>query len=89
MTNISAYPAARSQTRPTVPLREQHLKGVLDPSERDHGRSRAARTANPCDRRLPIFDGKERFDLVLSRKGKMKVTEQSRAASRPSPMSAA
>jgi hypothetical protein len=31
---------------------------------------------NPCDRRLPIFDGKERFDLVLSYKGQMKVNEQ-------------
>ena len=31
---------------------------------------------NPCDRRLPIFDGKERFDLVLSYKGQMKVSEQ-------------
>ena len=33
-------------------------------------------SANPCDRRIPIFDGKERFDLVFSHKGEMKVTEQ-------------
>jgi hypothetical protein len=31
---------------------------------------------NPCDRRLPIFDGKERFDLVFTYKGEMKVVEQ-------------
>jgi hypothetical protein len=31
---------------------------------------------DPCDRHLPIFDGKERFDLVLSYKGEVKVNEQ-------------
>ena len=44
-------------------------------AERHHG-AVARLDANPCDRRLPIFDGKERFDLVLSYKGEMKVTEQ-------------
>ena len=38
--------------------------------------ARGVAAANPCDRRLPIFDGKERFDLVLSYKGQMKVSEQ-------------
>jgi hypothetical protein len=59
----------------TVPLRDQHLRGVLDPL------SAIMLVANysnpdPCDRRLPVFDGKERFDLVLSYKGEMKVNEQ-------------
>jgi hypothetical protein len=59
----------------TVPLREQHLRGVLDPL------SAIMVVANysnpdPCDRRLPIFDGKERFDLVLTYKGQVKVNEQ-------------
>jgi hypothetical protein len=31
---------------------------------------------DPCDRRLPVFDGKERFDLELSYKGEVKVNEQ-------------
>ena len=58
-----------------VPVRKQHLKGVLDPL------SAIMVVANysnpdPCDRRLPIFDGKERFDLVLSYKGQTKVNEQ-------------
>ena len=59
----------------TVPLREQHLKGVLDPLSAIMVVARAS-NPNPCDRRLPIFDGKERFDLVLSYKGQMKVSEQ-------------
>jgi hypothetical protein len=59
----------------TVPLRDQHLKSVLDPL------SAIMVVANysnpdPCERLLPIFDGKERFDLVLTYKGEMKVNEQ-------------
>src|SRR5262245_63092132 len=52
----------------TVPLREQHLKGVVDPLSAIMMLSRGS-NANPCERRIPIFDGKERFDLILSRKG--------------------
>ena len=58
-----------------VPLREQHLKGVLDPLSAIMVVANYS-NADPCDRRLPIFDGKERFDLVLSYKGEVKVNEQ-------------
>ena len=60
---------------PIIPVREQHLKGVVDPLSAIMMLSRSA-TADPCDRRIPIFDGKERFDLLFSRKGEMRVTEQ-------------
>ncbi|HKD57038.1 MAG TPA: DUF3108 domain-containing protein [Hyphomicrobiaceae bacterium] len=63
-------------TQPVIPVREHHLKGVVDPLSAIMVLSRAA-SADPCDRRIPIFDGKERFDLLLSRKGEMRVTEQS------------
>jgi hypothetical protein len=59
----------------TVPLREQHLKGVLDPLSAILVVARYT-NPDPCDHRLPIFDGKERFDLVLSYKGQVKVNEQ-------------
>jgi hypothetical protein len=59
----------------TVPLREPHLKGVLDPLSAIMVVARYA-NPDPCDHRLPIFDGKERFDLVLSYKGQVKVSEQ-------------
>jgi Protein of unknown function (DUF3108) len=59
----------------TVPLREQHLKGVLDPLSAILVVARYT-NPDPCDHRLPIFDGKERFDLLLSYKGQVKVNEQ-------------
>jgi hypothetical protein len=58
-----------------VPLREQHLKGVIDPLSAIMVVANYA-NPDPCDHRLPIFDGKERFDLVLSYKGQVKVSEQ-------------
>lgn len=59
----------------TVPLLKQHLKGVLDPLSAILVVARYD-SPNPCDHRLPIFDGKERFDLVMSYKGQVKVSEQ-------------
>jgi hypothetical protein len=74
VTDISHLPP--EMPRPdTVPLREQHLKGVVDPLSAIMMLARGS-SANPCDRRIPIFDGKERFDLVLSYKGQVKVSEQ-------------
>ena len=58
-----------------VPLRDQHLRGVLDPLSAIMVVSNYS-NPDPCERRLPIFDGKERFDLVLSYKGEVKVNEQ-------------
>jgi hypothetical protein len=74
VTNVAQQPPAPVKPG-TVPLREQHLKGVLDPLSAIMMLSRGS-SANPCDRRIPIFDGKERFDLVLTRKGEIPVTEQ-------------
>ena len=75
VTDISNLPLT-TPTHPIIPVREHHLKGVVDPLSAIMVLSRAA-SADPCDRRIPIFDGKERFDLLLSRKGEMRVTEQS------------
>lgn len=49
----------------TVPVLPHHLKNVLDPLSAIMALSRNS-TDNPCDRRLAVFDGKQRFDLVLS-----------------------
>lgn len=49
----------------TVPVREPHLKGVLDPLSAVMALSRTS-GANPCARKLSIFDGKQRFDLQLA-----------------------
>jgi hypothetical protein len=74
VTNIAHLPP--EPIKPDViPLREQHLKGVIDPLSAIMVLSRGS-SANPCDRRIPIFDGKERFDLLFSYKGEMRVVEQ-------------
>jgi hypothetical protein len=74
VTNISNLPPMVPSV-PTIPVREQHLKGVVDPLSAIMMLSRSP-SADPCDRRIPIFDGKERFDLLFSHKGEMRVTEQ-------------
>lgn len=56
----------------TVPVREQHLRGVVDPLS---AMMMVTQGAAPCERRLPIYDGHERFDLVLTRKGEMRIGE--------------
>ena len=74
VTNIAHLPPEPPKPD-TIPLREQHLKGVIDPLSAIMVISRGS-SANPCDRRIPIFDGKERFDLVFSYKRVMRVVEQ-------------
>lgn len=51
-----------------VPVRREHLKGVIDPLSAVMLLSRGE-NGDPCAHRLPIFDGKQRFDLVLSLRG--------------------
>jgi hypothetical protein len=46
-----------------VPLKEAHVKSVVDPLSAIVAVSRPA--ADPCGRKLAIFDGKQRFDLSL------------------------
>ena len=74
VTNIAHLPPEPPKPD-VIPLREQHLKGVVDPLSAIMVISRGP-SANPCDRRIPIFDGKERFDLVFSYKRDMRVVEQ-------------
>lgn len=55
-------------------ITQQHLKGVLDPLSALMAIARSD-SANPCGRRLAIFDGKQRFDLTLSFKRQERVSE--------------
>ena len=52
-------------TADTVPLEQKHLKGALDPLSAILAMTRVD-DPDPCGRKLSIFDGKQRFDLVLS-----------------------
>jgi len=49
----------------TVPLQPAHMRGVLDPLSAILALSRP-RDGNPCNQKVPVFDGKVRFDLVFS-----------------------
>ncbi len=73
ITNVNITPPSEPQPD-VVPIREHHLKDVLDPLSAVMAISRAS--ANPCSRRLAIFDGKQRFDLIFSYRRQEKVAEQ-------------
>ena len=73
-------------TRPrpgTIPVRREQLEGVLDPMS---GAFLTARSANPnadlgvCNQMLPVFDGRQRFDLVLKPKKAVRVQNRSPTA---------
>lgn len=58
-----------------VPLERRHLTDVLDPLSAVLAVTRAT-GAEPCRQRLPVFDGKQRFDLVLSPRGERPLAER-------------
>lgn len=70
--SLSNLPAAL-HAQPIVPLKPQHLQDVVDPMS---AMMLLAASDTPCERRIPIFDGRERFDLVFTRKGETRITEQ-------------
>jgi hypothetical protein len=64
--NPPFHPGARN-----VPVTAGDLQNVLDPLSAVVllSQARLARSGNACDKRIPIFDGRIRYDLVLSPKG--------------------
>lgn len=72
VTNITALPPSNPSPG-TVPVQDIHLKGVLDPLSAVLAVTRAG--GNPCQRKIPIFDGKQRFDLVLSFRRQQRIAE--------------
>jgi hypothetical protein len=65
--NPPQHPGARN-----VPITAAHLQNVLDPLSALVLLSQARQSrhsGDACNKRLPIFDGKTRYDLVLSPKG--------------------
>jgi hypothetical protein len=80
--NISIQPRTRALPG-TIPVTREQLEGVLDPLS---GAFLTARSANPngdlsvCNQMLPVFDGKQRFDLVLKPKKAVRVQNRSPTA---------
>jgi hypothetical protein len=70
VTDITIVPNKVPNER-TIPVTREQLEGVLDPMS---GAFLTAHSANPngdlnvCNQTLPVFDGKQRFDLVLTPK---------------------
>ena len=57
-----------------VPIKPEHLKNILDPLTAIMVTTRA-KAGSPCGRKIPIFDGKQRFDLLTTSAGQQKVPE--------------
>lgn len=58
-----------------IPVKPEHLKNVFDPMSSILALTHAS-GGDPCDRTIPIFDGKARFNLVMSAKGEQKIKEE-------------
>ena len=78
VTEVSVYPNRKPSPR-TIPVTKEQLEGVLDPMS---GAFLTARSVNPkgdpkvCHQTLPVFDGEQRFDLVLKPKKTVQVQRQ-------------
>jgi len=69
VTSVSAVPTLPVKAG-EVPLKRPHLQGdVLDPLSAVMALTRTG-SSNPCGRTLKVFDGKQRFDLGLTYRGK-------------------
>ena len=70
VTDVSISPKDRPLPR-TIPVTKEQLEGVLDPMS---GAFLSARSDNPngdlsvCEHTLPVFDGRQRYDLVITPK---------------------
>jgi hypothetical protein len=62
VTSLTAIPATPDPDD-FVPLQASHIKAVVDPLSAIVAVNRPA--ADPCGRKMAIFDGKQRFDLAL------------------------
>jgi len=68
--DVSIYPSKRPEPR-TIPVTKEQLEGVLDPLS---GAFLSAHSDNPngdlsvCNQTLPVFDGRQRYDLVVTPK---------------------
>ncbi len=67
-----------------IPLKPAHMENVLDPLSAILTLTSPGNTTidkvNPCDRRVSVFDGRQRFDLILTGKGKTQLDGSSAGA---------
>lgn len=58
-----------------VPIKDEHKKSVFDPMSAILAMTHAG-SGDPCAKTVPVFDGKARFNLIMSYKGKQKLEEK-------------
>ncbi len=73
VTSVEIQPP-HSPSPEVVPLKSEHLRSVFDPLTALIALSRY-RGGDPCDRKISLFEGKQRFDLVLTPHREEKVLE--------------
>lgn len=73
ITNVSHIPPLSPQPD-TVPVRNEDLKNVLDPLTAVMALARST-SGSPCGRKLAVFDGRQRFDLMLTFSREERVVE--------------
>jgi hypothetical protein len=77
VTQITLNPP-RGTSSKRIPITQAHLQNVLDPLsavvQLSHARTQKQKTG-ACHKRLQIFDGKMRYDLVFSPKGTKQLDE--------------
>jgi Protein of unknown function (DUF3108) len=58
-----------------VPVKAEHMKSVFDPMSAIMALTHAG-AGNPCSKKLAVFDGKVRFNLILTPNGQERLTEE-------------
>ena len=75
VTDVSIVPKTRLSSR-IIPVTKEQLEGVLDPMS---GAFLTAQSTNPnadlnvCNHTVPVFDGRQRYDLVVTPKRSVRV----------------
>ena len=74
--DVKAVPPIKP-SRKRVPVTRAHLRNSLDPLTAvlalASARKGRVKGVNPCHGTIPVFDGKQRFNLQLSSKGRVKL----------------
>jgi len=81
ISNVSLVPPI-PDAEDTVPVTKEHLKGALDPLSAVMALTRPVGAAGPCDRVIPVFDGKQRFNLQLSYR-RQEIVEEKKNSGQP------
>ncbi len=84
VTQVLARPPFSDSSK-VIPVTAAHVKGVLDPLSAIFFTARTAggdAGKSVCPGRIPVFDGRQRFDLLLSHKKTVKVKKRGKGGYR-------